>query len=79
MAQIKDMKVFNFIHSKLFKSAEISRVGQITANKKLLKHGLKVGVLPSKKTVLFAQLKSFKRDEKCFFFHLKKSFYSQDI
>ena len=29
--------------------------------------------------VLFASMKSFKNDEKCFLFHLKNSFHSQII
>ena len=38
----------------------------------------KVGLSPSKKNYLL-QCKSFKNDEKCFLFHLKNSFHSQDI
>ena len=39
-------------------------------------NNLKVGLLPSKET---CYLKPFKNYEKCFLFHLKNSFRSQDI
>ena len=39
---------------------------------------VKIGLSPSKKIVMF-DLKPFKNDEKCFLFHLKSSFRSQDI
>ena len=39
---------------------------------------VKVGLSPTKKFCLL-QWKSFKNDEKCFLFHLKSSFCSQDI
>ena len=39
----------------------------------------KVRLSPSKKIALFASMKALKNDEKCFLFHLKSSFRSQDI
>ena len=39
----------------------------------------KVGLLPSKKLFYLLQWKPFKNDEKCFSFHLKNCFRSQDI
>ena len=40
---------------------------------------LKVGLSSSKKYFLFASVIPFKNDGKCFSFHLKRSFCSQDI
>ena len=40
---------------------------------------VKVGLSPSKKLALFASMKALKNYEKCFWFHLKNSFRSQDI
>ena len=41
---------------------------------------IKVGLSPSrKKFAIFASMKALKNDEKCFLFHLKRSFRSQDI
>ena len=41
--------------------------------------GIKVGLLPSKKSCYLLHLKPFKNSEKCFFNHLKSLFHSQDI
>ena len=40
---------------------------------------LKVGLSPSKKICVLLDWKSFENDEKCFLFHLKSSFLSQDF
>ena len=40
---------------------------------------LKAGLSPSKKLCYLLDWKSRKNDEKCFLFHLKNSFHSQDI
>ena len=41
VVQIKKIpKIFHFISQKIFKSAEISRVGQVRVNKELLKDDL---------------------------------------
>ena len=46
----------------------------------ITKNLLKVGLSPSEKVSFYLlQQKPFKNDEKCFLFHLKSSFRSQDI
>ena len=41
---------------------------------------IKVGLSPLRKNfAIFASMKALKNDEKCFLFHLKRSFRSQDI
>ena len=48
--------------------------------KKFFLFHLKVRLSPSKKVFYYLlQRKPFKNDEKCFLFHLKSSFHSQDI
>ena len=45
----------------------------------VFQQGLKSDSHLPKTFVLFASIKTFKNDEKCFSFHLKSSFRSQDI
>ena len=46
----------------------------------LTNHLIKGGLLPSKNVYFYLlQWQPFKIDEKCFLFHLKSSFHSQDI
>ena len=65
---------FDFNYSKTqIQSSDITI--KETSTGKLLKSGSHF----SKKIVLYFSLKPFKNDKKCFLFHLKNSFHSQDI
>ena len=72
----KALSSFRKLFKKLRGSFPLETVDLVTFPEVILK----VGPSPSKKNSFYLlQWKSFKNDEKCFLFHLKSSFRSQDI
>ena len=87
VSRVSLVHVFSYEFCKTFKNTHFEEYQWTTASGCRLEHHVeiepqrfKVGLSPSIKILVYLfHLKPFKNDDKCFLFHLKNSFCSQDI